>query len=240
MSPLLAAREEVLGRIRAALPGDPESVAASYASIHRTYSRRGTLARNACIDLFIDRLIDYDAEVIQLDDETGLAEAIARVLRNADEDRLLVAPDLPKRWHPAHLNPIVDHALTTEAIDRAQAVLTTCEVAIASTGTIVLVHSGAQGRRIATLLPDHHICLVERCQVHELVPEAFAALDRGTPAPVTTISGPSATSDIEMTRIRGVHGPRRLTVILYGRAASSRTIRTGPSSPEGSSGELAW
>ncbi len=78
------------------------------------------------------------------------------------------------------------------------------------------MHEGAQGRRALTLLPDHHICLVRRDQVFELIPEALAAIAAKGALPITTISGPSATSDIEMTRIRGVHGPRRLTVILYG------------------------
>ena len=215
----LTAREEILARIRSALPGEPASVAASYASIPRTYSRQGTLTREACIDLFIDRLIDYDAQVIQLTNEAELPAAIARVLQDASEDRLLTAPDLPQYWCPGSIDLIIDHHdLPTEAVDRAQAVLTTCEVAIASTGTIILVHSGAQGRRIATLMPDHHICLVKRSQVYELVPEALATLDSDSPTPITTISGPSATSDIEMTRIRGVHGPRRLTVILFGPA----------------------
>jgi L-lactate dehydrogenase complex protein LldG len=96
------------------------------------------------------------------------------------------------------------------------AVITTCEAAAASTGTIFLVHHGAQGRRAITLLPDHHICLLHRAQVYELIPQALAAISAHRAESITTISGPSATSDIEMTRIRGVHGPRRLTVILYG------------------------
>lgn len=215
MSQQLTAREEILGRIRSALPGKPASVAASYASIPRTYSKQGTRTREACIALFIDRLIDYDAQVIQLVDESELPAAIAKVLQAAGEDQLLIATEFPRQWCPESIDPIIDHSLPIEAIDRAQAVLTTCEVAIASTGTIVLVHSGTQGRRIATLLPDHHICLVKRSQTYETVPEALATLDNSA-TPLTTISGPSATSDIEMTRIRGVHGPRRLTVILYG------------------------
>jgi L-lactate dehydrogenase complex protein LldG len=121
---------------------------------------------------------------------------------------------MPREWCPASVELLVDHGLTDEQVDRAQAVLTTCEVAIASTGTIVLVHEGTQGRRIASLLPDHHICIVRCDQVVELVPEAFRPLAVQGSKPITTISGPSATADIEMTRIRGVHGPRRLSVLL--------------------------
>lgn len=208
------AREEILGRIRAALPGEPASVAASYASIARTYQRQGTLDGEACLELFIDRLVDYDSQVVQLKDEREIADAVERLMREAGEERLIVAGAMPKEWCPAGVELIVDEGLTDDEVDRAQAVLTTCEVAIASTGTIVLVHEGAQGRRIASLLPDHHICIVRREQVREIVPEAFRQLAAQGAKPITTISGPSATADIEMTRIRGVHGPRRLSVLI--------------------------
>lgn len=211
-----SAREEILGRIRAALPGEPASVAASYASITRAYQRQGILGREQCLELFIDRLVDYDSRVIQLRDEREIADAVARLMREAGEDRLIVADAMPRAWCPAGVELIVDEGLTDEQVNRAQAVLTTCEVAIASTGTIVLVHGGAQGRRIASLLPDHHICIVRREQVLELVPEAFRLIAAQGAKPITTISGPSATADIEMTRIRGVHGPRRLSVLIYG------------------------
>ena len=213
---MAGAREEILGRIRAALPGEPASVAASYASIARTYQRQGTLDREACLELFIDRLVDYDSQVVRLKDEREIADAVERLMREAGEERLIVAGAMPKEWCPAGVELIVDEGLTDDEVDRAQAVLTTCEVAIASTGTIVLVHEGVQGRRIASLLPDHHICIVRREQVQEIVPEAFRQLAAQGMKPITTISGPSATADIEMTRIRGVHGPRRLSVLLCG------------------------
>ena len=216
MSDSKTAREEILGRIRAALPGEPSAVAASYAGIARRYQRRGTLDRQGCVNLLIDRLVDYDTEVIELREESELAAAIAGVLRAAGEDRLLAPVEFPREWLPQGFPVLFDGDLSTEEMDRAQAVLTTCEAAVASTGTIVLVHGGAQGRRAMTLLPDHHLCVVRRDQVHETVPEALAAIAAESTRPVTTISGPSATSDIEMTRIRGVHGPRRLTVFLVG------------------------
>ena len=210
------AREDILQRIRTALPGDPQNPAHSHAGIARHYDRTGTLSRRDCLELFIDRLVDYDTEIIQLDDEAGLPTAIASALQQDQEERIIVAPEFPAAWLPAAIHIIVDNDLSTAAINHAQAVITTCEAAVASTGTIFLVHQGTQGRRVITLLPDHHICLVRRDQVVELIPEALTAIAAKAALPITTISGPSATSDIEMTRIRGVHGPRRLTVILYG------------------------
>jgi L-lactate dehydrogenase complex protein LldG len=212
------ARDVILGRIRAALPGESLTASASHESIARPYRRQGRLDRHACIELFLDRLVDYDANVIEVAAEAEISGAVDRVLCAAGEDLLLVPSAMPRAWCPRSVDMVVDLVASRDIseADRAQAVLTTCEVAIASTGTIVLVHAGAQGRRAVTLLPDHHICIVARSQVVELVPEALALLDARGTTPVTTISGPSATSDIEMTRIRGVHGPRRLTVILYG------------------------
>jgi L-lactate dehydrogenase complex protein LldG len=219
MTTIPTAREEILGRIRTALPGTPTSVETSHASIARSYNRIGRLDRHACLELFIDRLVDYDTDVIQLETATGdtlIAQSVADILHNANEDRLIVDEAFPQDWLPETLAVIRDNGLSTEQIDVAQTVLTTCEAATAATGTIFLVHGGAQGRRAATLLPDHHICIVRRDQVYELIPESLAAIAASSTLPITTISGPSATADIEMTRIRGVHGPRRLTVILYG------------------------
>jgi L-lactate dehydrogenase complex protein LldG len=164
----------------------------------------------------MDRLIDYDTKVIELTDETELPAAVQQALQDAGEDRLLVPSGPLQTLVPEDVNVYVDYGLTTPELDRAQAVLTTCEAAVASTGTIFLVHGGTQGRRTLTLLPDHHICIVHRDQVYGSVPEALAAIESQSARPITSISGPSATSDIEMVRIRGVHGPRRLTVLLYG------------------------
>jgi L-lactate dehydrogenase complex protein LldG len=174
------------------------------------------LDRAARIDLFVDRLLDYDARVHSVASEELIAGAVEQVLAASGETRLIASASLDSAWLPAGVDVTIDEASTTDVVDRAQAVVTTCEVAIASTGTIILVHTGAQGRRVLTLLPDHHMCIVRRDQVCELVPEALARLSAHDGLPITTISGPSATSDIEMTRIRGVHGPRRLTVILCG------------------------
>jgi len=208
------AREEILARIRAALPGEPASVTDSYLAITRSYQRHGTLDRAACVELLIDRLVDYDSEVIRVSDEQGIVAAISSSMKRASETRLLLAPAVPAQWLPEDISLVIDDAASIVEIDSADAVLTSCEAAVASTGTIFLIHDGAQGRRVSTLLPDHHICVIREDQIYETVPEAFASLEPHDLRPLTTISGPSATSDIEMTRIRGVHGPRRLTVIL--------------------------
>ena len=209
------AREDILARIHSALPHEVGDIAGSYASIPRPYHRTGTLSANARLALFIDRLLDYETEVIQILSESEIPPAIAQAMQNLSSRLAVVPAQFPAQWLPREVSLTFDQALTTEEIEQAGSVITTCEVAIASTGTIILVHQGSQGRRILTLLPDHHVCLVKRDQIVEVVPEATAAIDQKAALPTTTISGPSATADIEMTRIRGVHGPRRLTVILY-------------------------
>lgn len=210
------ARQEILSRIHAALTEKARDIVGSHASIPRVYQRFGRLDAQARIELFIDRLRDYNSEIIQVETEGELPAAISLVLQDAGERRVIADPEFSSAWLPVGTSLLLDNGLSTAEIDTAQIVLTTCETAIASTGTIILIHGGAQGRRAITLLPDHHICLVRRDQIVELVPEAFQVIASQSARPMTTISGPSATSDIEMTRIRGVHGPRYLTIILYG------------------------
>jgi L-lactate dehydrogenase complex protein LldG len=212
----MTARETILASIRSALSVPPSDPAVSYARLTQPYHRIGTLSRADRLHLFIDRLLDYDTEILEVPSEADLPSAIAAALHNADESSALIAADFPASWLPTDILFRRDHNLTVAEIEAAPAVITPCEAAVASTGTLLLVHAAAQGRRILTLLPDHHICLVHRNQVFELLPEALTAVASKSTLPLTTISGPSATSDIEMTRIRGVHGPRRLTVILYG------------------------
>jgi L-lactate dehydrogenase complex protein LldG len=210
----IEAREEILQRIRTALPGEAADPAQSYAHIARDYRSSEGLAAEACIKHFLDRLVDYDTEILHAADENGIAATVAQAMQHAGERSLLVAKELSAAWIPAGLDVRRDDGLSTAQIEGVDAVLTPCEIAVASTGTIFLVHDGAQGRRVLTLLPDHHLCVVRRSQVVGTVPEAIRVLGPRLGHAVTTISGPSATSDIEMTRIRGVHGPRRLTVIL--------------------------
>jgi len=208
------AREIILGRIRSRLPSKTKPAADAYAAIPRHYTRTGSLNHEAVVSLLIDRLVDYDSEVVRVT-STGVAEAIATLLAKSNETRLIVPAGLPPEWLPTGLELLRDNPpLANETIETAHAVLTGCEIAVASTGTLILRHGPAQGRRVLSLLPDHHICLVREDQIVETIPEAFARIADATTDALTTISGPSATSDIEMTRIRGVHGPRRLSVIL--------------------------
>jgi L-lactate dehydrogenase complex protein LldG len=209
------AREDILRRIRTELGPATDGVTA-YSQIAREYQRGGTLDREGCLHLLKDRLLDYDSEIYEVANESEIAGAIHAALQHADEHRLLVAEAFPKTWLPNGVDVVVDAQLTIAQLDSVTTVVTTCEAVVASTGTVILVHDGAQGRRAITLLPDHHICIVQRNQVYETLPEALTAIAGRSKMAITTISGPSATSDIEMTRIRGVHGPRRLTVVLCG------------------------
>jgi L-lactate dehydrogenase complex protein LldG len=209
------AREAILGRIRAELGPETETITA-YGAIDRGYNRRGSLDRVGCLELLKDRLLDYDSEIYEVESESEIAGAVTAALQKADEHIVLVAEMFPKAWLPEGIDVVVDRQLAIEELDTVGTVVTTCEAVVASTGTILLVHDGAQGRRAITLLPDHHICIVKREQVFEVLSEALAAMCARSRMAITTISGPSATSDIEMTRIRGVHGPRRLTVVMYG------------------------
>jgi L-lactate dehydrogenase complex protein LldG len=165
--------------------------------------------------LLAERIADYRATITRVDDPAALGDAIAAALARHGAVRCVVPSDLPAALRPGGIEfvndePHVDrHALTT-----FDGVLTTCALAISITGTVVLDHGPGQGRRALTLLPDLHVCIVRVDQVVPDVPHAIAALD--PTRPITLISGPSATSDIELDRVEGVHGPRRLEAILVG------------------------
>ncbi|MFJ4675201.1 lactate utilization protein C [Kitasatospora sp. NPDC088783] len=207
------ARDEILRRIRAAaVPPAPEPP--------RDYLRHAPGLdpddRTAVLALFAARLAEYGATVLRAEDP---GPAVARAL--ADEGaRSLVVPDgLPAGWLPAGWDGEVRTdrpPLGKAELDATDAVLTACAVAVADSGTLVLDGGPAQGRRAATLLPDLHVCVVRAEQVRSALPGALARLDPARP--LTFVSGPSATADIEMIRVKGVHGPRRLVVVLLDRA----------------------
>jgi L-lactate dehydrogenase complex protein LldG len=192
-------RELVLGRIRAALNGTKPP-----AEVSRDY-RRAFDAPD--LDVLVDRLVDYRAVVHRSTDVAGAVAGI--VPANAT---LVVPPGLPREWLPPSVTVRPDDELSADDIAAADGVVTAAAVAVAETGTIVLDASPDQGRRILTLLPDLHICVLRADQVVASVPEGIARLDPRRP--LTWISGPSATSDIELNRVEGVHGPRNLHVIL--------------------------
>jgi L-lactate dehydrogenase complex protein LldG len=238
MAPATSARDEVLRRIRAAIGGtpssDPAAIAAEWAALPRSYKRTASLEREAILEMLEDRLRDYDATVVRA--QPGqVAAGIARILTERGKRKLVVPAGLiealgealPASYvPPIATNPAMDGApersfefgiddnLTSAELDAFEGVLTASTLAIAETGTIVLQNVPGQGRRAPTLIPDYHLCIVLAADVVETVPEAMARLAATASLATTFISGPSATADIEMTRIKGVHGPRFLDVIL--------------------------
>lgn len=202
----------------------------------RAYRRsgEGTATPDDLMALLVDRLVDYRA-VVSTCPEEDLAEVIGGILGRHGADSVVVPADLPEAVLPAGVEVLLDHpGLGAAQLDTIDAVITTCALAIAETGTIVLDAGPGQGRRIVTLVPDLHVVVVRRHDVVRGVPEALARLEPA-PRPLTWISGPSATSDIELSRVEGVHGPRRLEVVIVdpGTRHSSRVDREGPASASG-------
>jgi L-lactate dehydrogenase complex protein LldG len=196
----MSARDEVLGRVRRALAAAPPAP-----PVPRDY-RSAPVPEADVLELFAERVSDYQATVVRCT-EDDVTTQIAAALDGA---RAVVPPDLP--WEVA--GSVLDTGLSSAALDATEAVVTAAAVGIAVTGTIVLDHGPGQGRRALSLVPDLHVCVVRADQVRYGVPEAVAALDPARPQ--TWISGPSATSDIELDRVEGVHGPRTLRVVLVG------------------------
>jgi L-lactate dehydrogenase complex protein LldG len=210
-----AEKAEILGRIRAALGPRHDTRVEEYAAIPRRYRQASELGAEARLDLFLSRIQHYDGGVFRCD-TAAIAETIASALSDRGKRRIVVPAGFPRDWLPDGFQFVVDDNLSFEDLDRSDGALTASTVAIAWTGTIVLHHSPSEGRRALTLVPDYHLCVVEADQIVETVPEAMRRLRALNPSLVTTISGPSATADIEMTRIKGVHGPRTLDVIVVG------------------------
>jgi L-lactate dehydrogenase complex protein LldG len=212
MSASSGARSLILGRIRDALGARPPA-ASEYAGIAREYRQGPTIDAEARIALLVDRLLHYQVGVHRCGRD-GLPGCIADVAALRGRTQLVVPPDLPDDWIPPSVARLNDAGLTYADLDRSPGVLTACSLAIAATGTIVLRHATGEGRRALTLVPDYHLCVVFAEQIVQTVPEALRRISAMHPTLVTTISGPSATADIEMTRIRGVHGPRTLDVVI--------------------------
>jgi L-lactate dehydrogenase complex protein LldG len=206
------ARDEVLGRVRAALG---EARGAAVAEPPREYRLRGELPGDQVVERFAERVSDYRASVRRASREE-LAEVLAAACRERGATRVGVPPGLPAEWRPAGVEVVEDHGLSPEELDGLDGALTGCAAAIAETGTVVLEAGPEQGRRALTLVPDYHLCVVFEDQIRELVPEAVAALEGAASQgrPLTFVSGPSATSDIELSRVEGVHGPRTLDVVI--------------------------
>jgi L-lactate dehydrogenase complex protein LldG len=167
------------------------------------------------LELLEDRLRDYDARVMRVG-EAEVAAAAAKMMHDRGVRRIVVPDGLRAEWLPSGFEFVVDEGLSAAELDGMDGVMTGATVAIAETGTVVLQNAAGQGRRAATLVPDYHLCVVRVEDVVETVPEAIARLEGTAGLATTFVSGPSATADIEMTRIKGVHGPRFLDVILAG------------------------
>lgn len=207
------AREEVLARIRGALGDD-----AAPRRPTRSYRRSGDHPPGSpeLVARLVDRLRDYRATVARsAGDDTAVGQAVANALAPLSIDRAIAAPGVPAGWAAGLTDVIVDDgALGPRELDHLPAVLTGSVAAIADTGTIALDGGPLCGRRAITLVPDTHVCIVRVDDIVETVPEGLARLDPARP--LTLVSGPSATSDIELTRVEGVHGPRTLIVIIAG------------------------
>lgn len=174
---------------------------------------RGVSANESTVTLLIQRLEDYDARVFAV--EPGDAGSkIEEILRTSGRKRIVVPPELSADWMRPGTEWVRDESLSYSEIESCDGVLTAASVAVAESGSILLQHGPTEGRRAITLLPDYHLCVVRRLQVVATLPECFARLKSEAPSLITFISGPSATADIEMTRIKGVHGPRFLDVVL--------------------------
>jgi L-lactate dehydrogenase complex protein LldG len=245
MKTIADSRGVVLERIRAATRNSvpvEHGAGPAGAAAGRDYIRRGSMTAEARLERMAERLREYDAEVVECRQE-GLAATIEARLA-ASGRRTFVAPDgLPAEWMAPGFDWKIDALdgvnLPVDEIERADGVVTACFCGVAESGTIVLHHGAMEGRRVITLLPDWHLCVLRASQIVETLPEYFencreqgtgnrdqkagteglGARDSGAgcgelPKLVTWIAGPSATADIEMTRIKGVHGPRFLNVIL--------------------------
>ncbi|MEE4542293.1 lactate utilization protein C [Streptomyces sp. V4-01] len=206
-----SSRDEVLRRIRVALADSPETapVPRDYLTVHAERTPGETA------DLLAEHLADYRARVHRTD-EAGLPATVARLLAEHGSRSVIAPPGLPAGWLSQLAGVEVIRAaaeLTAAELDAVDSVVTGCALAVAETGTIILDGGPDQGQRRVTLVPDHHVCVVRApAQVVDSVPQALPRLD--PVRPLTWISGPSATSDIELDRVEGVHGPRTLDVVL--------------------------
>ena len=202
----MSARDDVLARVRAALRDVPAEEALA---VRQAYEPPPPPAGDPVVR-FAERVADYQATVREADE---LAATIAGVCAEHDARRIGVPIGLLEGWRPEGLELVEDDGLSARELDALDGALTGCALAIAETGTIILDGGERSGRRALTLVPDLHVCIVQRDQVVATVPEAIRVLE-GARGPFTFVSGPSATSDIELDRVEGVHGPRRLEVLL--------------------------
>ena len=221
---MTTAREEILRRVRRATHDVPKDERPEDIPVERGYRKEDDAPRDEIVERFAERVAEYEATVHRVN-EPDLPREIGQALQRRGIRQLVVPADLPEGWVPESVETLRDAAqsqLSNEELDQSDGVLTGCSLGIAQTGTIVLDAGEGQGRRALTLLPDYHLCVVREDQIVGLVPEAFTKLEetvKNKGRAITFISGPSATSDIELNRVEGVHGPRTLEVLIAGREA---------------------
>lgn len=213
------AKDVILSRTRHALRDVPRDENPEDVAIERGYRKEDEDSREQIVDRFAEYVAEYKATVHRVE-EAGLPKAIKEALERHEVEKLVVPSDVPEGWLPDDIELLKessDDHVTNEELDAGDGVLTGCALGISQTGTIVLDAGEMQGRRILTLLPDYHLCVVKEEQVVGLMPEAIEKLGDAVKSEghaITFISGPSATSDIELERVEGVHGPRTLEVLI--------------------------
>lgn len=212
-------KNDILNKIRKGLADVPKFEKPEYVTVNRSYRIHGELSRSEVVNMFIERVCEYKATVDCVG-EKQIKKVIATNCRTENILNLVIPVGFPEKLIPDSITPIYDSLetpLSHHELDQADGVITTCAFAVAQTGSIILDANQGQGRRVLTLLPDYHICIVRQEQIVEIVPEGFSRVESSVQKenrPITIISGPSATSDIELSRVEGVHGPRRLHVII--------------------------
>jgi L-lactate dehydrogenase complex protein LldG len=219
-----AARDQILRRIRTALRDIPAGEQPQDVPVARDYHRSLSATPEALIELFIERVDDYRASIRRVSEEL-LVDALSDACAARGVRQLIVPSGLPATWTPRGVELLRDDELDLPSLAACDGVLTGCTLGIAQTGTIVLSHGPTEGRRAISLVPDYHLCVVHVDQIVGNMPEAIARLGDSAASgqPLTFISGPSATSDIELQRVEGVHGPRTLEVLVVDRALVGAT-----------------
>jgi L-lactate dehydrogenase complex protein LldG len=214
-----SAKDEMLSRIRNALRDVPVDEKPEQVVVERNYRQQSSESQEEIVKLFINRLEDYNAGVHRIK-EAEISAIVGDLCKKYALSQLVMAVDVPQDWVPEGVEVWRDEQmqLTNEQIAESNsAILTGCAIAIAQTGTIALDGGATQGRRALSLLPDYAFCVVREEQIVGLVTEGIRQLDEAVTKrhePITFISGPSATSDIELSRVVGVHGPRHLDVLI--------------------------
>lgn len=203
-----SSRQRILDRVRTATGNDTNH----YDAVPRNYIQRGSLDKEGRVQLMVERLREYGAEVL-VASPNEVPKVIAHHILSTGRDHILAPANRPAGWLGNGVNWKLDNNLSYDEIERCGGVITGASAGIADSGTIVLHHGPHEGRRVISLLPDFHVCILRATQIVEALPEYFERFPQ-PPRLATYISGPSATADIEMTRIKGVHGPRFLSVII--------------------------